>query len=115
MSEQAWPPPRRQGTVAPLNERRRPSKAASPKTAISATGNHGSYTRPRVRVQAPPFDASALDRRFAADVDALIARNPQAFAAVLAEIGDEPGISGSLGDTVLRRARLGPRLVWSRP
>jgi hypothetical protein len=51
----------------------------------------------------------------AADVDALIPRNPRAFAAVLAEIGDELGIRGSLEDAVFRRARLGPPLVWSRP
>jgi hypothetical protein len=115
MSEEVWPPPWRQGTVAPVNEKRRPSKAAPSKTPISATGNQGSYIAARDRVQAPPFGASALDRRFAADVDALIVRNPQAFAAVLAEIGDELGIRGSLGDAVFRRARLGLRLVWSRP
>jgi hypothetical protein len=120
MSEQAWPPPR-QGTVAPVNEKRRPSKAAPSKTAISATGNQGSYIAAREPVQAAPFGASILYRLLAADVAALIQRNPSEFAAVLAEIGNELGIHGELEQAVFRRARLGqaaragPRLVWSGP
>jgi hypothetical protein len=89
MADQAWPPPRRHGSAAPVNEKRRPSKAAPSKTAISATGNQGSYIAPNDPVQAAPFGASILDRLFAADVAALIQRNPSQFAAVLAEIGDE--------------------------
>ena len=113
-------PPRPEGRAAPANEKRRPSKAAPSKTPISATGNQGSYTRPRNRVQALPFGASILDRLLAADVAALIQRNPSEFAAVLAEIGDELGICGELEQAVFRRARrgpaarVGPRLVWSR-
>ena len=69
-----WGPEGRAALVA--NEKRRPSKAAPSKTPISATGNQGSYTRPRTRVQALPFGASILDRLLAADVAALIQRNP---------------------------------------
>ena len=108
-------PPRPEGRAAPANEKRRPSKAAPSQTAISATGNQGSYIAVREPVQAAPFGASILDRLLAADVAALIQRNPSEFAAVLAEIGDELGIRGSLEDAVFRRARLGPPLVWSRP
>jgi hypothetical protein len=39
---------------------------------------------------------SAHDRRVAADIDCLIRRDPSELAAVLAEIGDELGIRGSL-------------------
>jgi hypothetical protein len=112
--------PPRPGGRPPFNERRRPSKAAPSKTEISATGNQGPYIAPNDPVQAPPFGASILDRLLAADVAALIQRNPGEFAAVLAEIGDELGIRGELEQAVFRRARLGPparvgpRLVWSR-
>jgi len=106
MSEEVWPPPWRQGTVAPVNERRRPSKAAPSKTPISATGNQGPYTRTRSRVQALPFGA---------DVDALIRRDPRGPAALLAKLGNELGIRGSLEQAVFRRAGLGrPRLIWTR-
>src|SRR6516162_6509794 len=101
-----WGPEGRAALVA--NEKRRPSKAAPSKTPISATGNQGSYTRPRNRVQALPFGASILDRLLAADVAALIQRNPSEFAAVLAEIGDELGIRGEREQAVFRRARLRP-------
>jgi len=111
-------PPRPEGRAAP-NEKSRPRREAAPsKTAISATGNQGSYIAVREPVQAAPFGASILDRLLAADVAALIQRNPSEFAAVLAEIGDELGIRGEL--EVFRRARrgpaarVGPRLVWSR-
>ena len=113
-------PPRPEGRAAPANEKRRPSKAAPSQTAISATGNQGSYIAVREPVQAAPFGASILDRLLAADVAALIQRNPSEFAAVLAEIGDELGIRGELEQAVFRRARrgpaarVGPRLVWSR-
>jgi hypothetical protein len=113
-------PPRPEGRAAP-NEKSRPRREAAPsKTAISATGNQGSYIAVREPVQAAPFGASILDRLLAADVAALIQRNPSEFAAVLAEIGDELGIRGELEQAVFRRARrgpaarVGPRLVWSR-
>jgi hypothetical protein len=100
--------PPREGRAAPVEKSRPRREAAPSKTAISATGNQGPYTRPRGRVQAPPFDAH---------VDALIRRDPRGPAAVLAEFIAELGIRATLEDRVFRRARLGqaPQLVWRRP
>ena len=97
----AWPPP--------LSERRRPRREATPFKRDRSSNRGGTYIPFAVRARASRFGASSLDRRFADDVDEMIRRDPRGAAAVLAELGDEFGIRGSLEEAVWRRARFSRR------